>query len=1202
MTDRSMPFMLTLRLTQQVENPPDSYRVDVVLDDKVTSQSTTIYFKLNINEQDQEKIRWYLEDFLEYPQIPAPTIAATIEQQMVAIGVELFEKLFQANDDTRQIWSQLRHRLNHTRVEIVTGVTDAAAIPWELIRNPDHNLPLVLQTGAFVRTHPNPQQPPQLPETDSSKMRILLVICRPQGGDDVPFRSVATQLIRGLTDSAREIFQLDVLRPPTFQRLEEVLRQAKAEGKPYHIVHFDGHGVYEDPYAKDSGKPANPKRMRGYLLFEKPDYQNNREPVHGKLIGQLLAETGVSLLVLNACRSAYTEAPTQPGKTLADNQTSAYGSLAQEVMKAGVVGVVAMRYKVYVVTAAEFVAKLYAALAQGQTLGEAVTPGRQQLYDQPLRAIAYEAQTLQDWLVPVVYETVPNAIRLTSPPASLLQGEGSLAYLSSRGLDGQLPKHPEAGFLGRDETLLGIDRAFDTQSIVLLHAYAGSGKTSTVAEFGRWYLLTGGVKGLVLFTSFERYLPLARVLDKMGQVFERQLEALGVHWLTLNDKQRRDLALQLLQQVPVLWIWDNVEPVAGFPTGTESAWSGVEQQELVDFLREAQQTKAKFLLTSRRDEQGWLGDLPHRITILPMPMRERVQLAKAVAEKYGHQLTEVEDWRPLLRYSHGNPMTITVVVGQALRNGLRSREQIEDFVLQLRFGEAEIDDDEHEGRSKSLAASLSYGFRNAFTEEERQQLALLYFFQGFVNVGALCLMGLPEAEWCVSTVRGLTFEAGIALLDRAAEVGMLIRLVENCYRIHPVLPWYFKKLFDQYYLSDEGNNPTLASHAYVEAIGVLANYSNNQYDGGNRDLVILLNLEEANLLYARKLAQTNSWWLALMKTVQGLRTLYEHTGRRLEWARLVEELVPHFVEPSTDGSLPGREEEWAIITEYRVELAREGQQWEEAERLHRARMEWACQQASSALAAPPETLNSIDCRTIRTLSCSLHELGQILREQGKSDCVTAYEKALALLERIGDKAAAAVCSLNLGHAYTQIPAIRNLHKAEQWYQRSLELRDQQDRLGCSKCFTELGRVAHERFQEAQTTSQPEEKLRHLNEALHYSAQALNLLPQNAVKDLAVAHNQIGNICRSAGDLNRAFWNYRETIRYEEAQGNLYGAANSRFNIALVLTQDSRFDEALLYAQAALCNFQIFGDRAAADIQDTKQLITLIEQSLKPRGG
>ena len=40
--------------------------------------------------------------------------------------------------------------------------------------------------------------------------------------------------------------------------------------------------------------------------------------------------------------------------------------------------------------------------------------------------------------------------------------------------------------------------------IVLLHAYAGSGKTTTAAEFARWYALTGGVDGPVLFTSFEQ--------------------------------------------------------------------------------------------------------------------------------------------------------------------------------------------------------------------------------------------------------------------------------------------------------------------------------------------------------------------------------------------------------------------------------------------------------------------------------------------------------------------------------------------------------------------------------------------------------------------------------------------------------------------------------------------------------------------------
>src|SRR5262249_30217511 len=122
-----------------------------------------------------------------------------------------------------------------------------------------------------------------------------------------------------------------------------------------------------------------------------------------------------------------------------------------------------------------------------------------------------------------------------------------------------LPPEPDAGFYGRDETILALDRAFDRHQVVLLHAYAGSGKTSTTAEFARWYARTGGVEGPILFTSFERYLPLQRVVDQLGQIFEKTLEANGVHWLAMSDEARREMAPKILQEVPVLWIWDNVE-------------------------------------------------------------------------------------------------------------------------------------------------------------------------------------------------------------------------------------------------------------------------------------------------------------------------------------------------------------------------------------------------------------------------------------------------------------------------------------------------------------------------------------------------------------------------------------------------------------------------------------------------------------------
>jgi hypothetical protein len=72
-----------------------------------------------------------------------------------------------------------------------------------------------------------------------------------------------------------------------------------------------------------------------------------------------LVAADVPLLALNACRSAYAETPATPGKVLASDQARSFGSLAQEVMAAGVVGVLAMRYKVYVVTAALWASKKF---------------------------------------------------------------------------------------------------------------------------------------------------------------------------------------------------------------------------------------------------------------------------------------------------------------------------------------------------------------------------------------------------------------------------------------------------------------------------------------------------------------------------------------------------------------------------------------------------------------------------------------------------------------------------------------------------------------------------------------------------------------------------------------------------------------------------------------------------------------------------
>ena len=988
------------------------------------------------------------------------------------------------------------------------------------------------------------------------------------------------------------------------------------------MVHFDGHGTYldvadlggvdpsPDIYRVSLAAPARPGQ-HGYLVFEDPDSAENQQLTDGPTLGRLLTDTGVPVLVLNACRSAYAEARQEPGEAAEDlhARIRAYGSLAAEVADAGVPGVVAMRYNVYVVTAAQFVADLYAHLLAGRSLGQAATAARRALAANPVRHVGSVSVELQDWAVPVVYESAPLVLLRTpersAPVIQLTPAETRAGDGGAAGPDG-LPRPPDAGFFGRDETLLALDRAFDTQSVVLLHAFAGAGKSSTAAEFARWYQITGGLDhpqwpGTVLWSSFEHHLTADKVIGTAGDRFAALLEANGIPWAALTDPaQRRNIVLQILAQVPVLWVWDNVEPVTGFPAGTPSAWTAAEQDDLAGLLRDlALQTRCKVLLTSRRDEHPWLGDLPARVRLPAMPMRESLQLAAALAARHGASLAGA-DWRPLLRYAAGNPLTITVLTGQALRENLTSTADIGAFVARLRAGETQLEagQDAAQGRTQSLAASLSYGFARAFTDAERDRLAVLHLFRDTTDVAALRIMG-AAGEDAVPELAGLDRQAWIGLLDRAAGIGLLTPLGTGYYQIHPALPWYFTALFAAAYGQPAGRAASRAARAYATAIGELGYYYAGEGEQGRRtaELLDVARVEEANLLRALDLARAAGLWRAAMGCLQGLHFLYLRTGRDGEWARLVAAITPDVTDPATGGPLPGREQEWNTVTSDRVRLAREARDWPAATTLVNARIAWARDQAAAALAAPASSLTPGQRNQIRNLAVSLRELGDILREQSDPGCLPRYQEALALDQKIGDRAVEARLAISFGNAYLAVPGLRDLDQAEHWFRRSLSLRPDSDRLGRASNLGQLGAVALERFADAQAGGEAEPVLlKHLHAALHGYLQDLDLTPADDHASRAITENQLGIVFHRAGDTGQALRHYQRSLQHKEARGDVYAAGQTRYNIAaLLLDGDGRTADALLYARAALDNFQQACPGAAADAADAERLIARLEQ-------
>ena len=82
-------------------------------------------------------------------------------------------------------------------------------------------------------------------------------------------------------------------------------------------------------------------------------------------------------------------------------------------------------------------------------------------------------------------------------------------------LEPGLPAGPEAGFYGRDETLLALDRAFDTHAGRAAARVGGRGE-----DLHRGSSSPAGTRSPappgVLFTSFTHHLPLARLLDQIG--------------------------------------------------------------------------------------------------------------------------------------------------------------------------------------------------------------------------------------------------------------------------------------------------------------------------------------------------------------------------------------------------------------------------------------------------------------------------------------------------------------------------------------------------------------------------------------------------------------------------------------------------------------------------------------------------------------
>jgi tetratricopeptide (TPR) repeat protein len=569
---------------------------------------------------------------------------------------------------------------------------------------------------------------------------------------------------------------LDFCEPPTLPELQRRLSVARDAGRPYHIVHFDGHGQYF------------PQTGVGALCFE--DDQGRTHLVPGRDLGDLLSAQRVPLVLLEACRGAQV------------SDRPVFGAVAPALLQAGVGSVIAFSHSVHVEAAKLVSERLYQALVAGRSIGAALDAARGALHANPKRWLSTEPDPetipLQDWLIPQLYQ---SGVGAGSDPALVpieqaVDTEAADLPPDETPLPG-FPPPPRYRFHGRARELLRLERLLQRHPAVLLHAGGGMGKTALAREAAHWWRRTGRFD-LALFHSFETGAGAEAVVQLIGEHLG------GEGFGSLPADQQWTEAVRLFRRTRVLLVWDNFESVlpawgagpqprgAGFQPATatdgrQDAGPTTTSDLLPDLQRlyrdltdadNPKQVRGRLLATCRPTETGLDGIAGLGLAGLARP--DALHLLRGVCERREIKLDRPGYDRPaidaLLDRIEDHPLSIELITPH-LKD--LTPAQIGDELTQRLH---QFQDPSHrEGRNRSLLASLEFS-RGRLSPQAQAALPWLGWFEGgMFERFFLDFSQIPAADW--AAIRAELVATALLLVE---DVGIQVSNTPYL-KLHPTL-------------------------------------------------------------------------------------------------------------------------------------------------------------------------------------------------------------------------------------------------------------------------------------------------------------------------------------------------------------------------------------------------------------------------------
>ncbi len=314
-----------------------------------------------------------------------------VRERPEEIGSELFRALI--SGDIRRQWDKSLSTVSSQglglRILLRLGAApELENWPWELLY--DRQFLALSGETSVVRYLENPS--PLRPKKIALPLKILVVVANPADCEPIDGEGEWSRLSRALkplSDGGK--VRIVRLTPPTLPALE------KAMSRSWHIVHFVGHGRFEEG--------------EGSLILE--DGEGGQQEVPGERLKVLLErQKDLRLVVLNSCVGAKT------------SNENILGGVAQSLASAGVPAVLAMRSRVSDRAALAFAERFYEALSQDLPIDGALGEAR--------RAIYAETRDLE-WSTPVLYMRAPVPIDTRRPWRVLLAAILGAMLLGSGG-------------------------------------------------------------------------------------------------------------------------------------------------------------------------------------------------------------------------------------------------------------------------------------------------------------------------------------------------------------------------------------------------------------------------------------------------------------------------------------------------------------------------------------------------------------------------------------------------------------------------------------------------------------------------------------------------------------------------------------------------------------------------------------------------